>query len=754
MIKNIFLLLLVFESAISKEWDKRFDELCSYDLTYCANLKNSSGEWKRPAKEMVIALKSLSDVINKASLDFGVDARAIAGCILAENSLNVSLSDGIQDWLVKSKIAGKGSVLGKKFSFGWGQLYMDAATEAEPLMAKIEGRSVRSSEDIAQALLRPEDAIRYVAAVLRHIQDNYKSQGIDISSRPEILATVYNLGNSLNRAKKAKELGKDPKINNFGFFVEMYLDVISGIVDEQISEEKLKNQEYWDYLKPKGFLSSFFKDSRKKELARRVTTNLHLVHAPPVCSIGGNESNKDLEKSSTLKFSRPSGFLKSESGFRVISKNLDCDLNEWRLIEDESGKIKGWVSLEDIENNSRPSDILQICRTDTLKTNKCLEKLKTFEGFTILENDDGIIKAKLVGRKEKVDWKKPFVARRCGKVDKKVKAPKTLSAQEIKKLNSGIQEFKSSLLIKLQLNKTENIKFSDYSNPYNFIEEELEFNRLSRCSHEYDVEKNLNKCSGDVESFIKKLNQVFIKKNPKWSDIKKARDYIEKLKGEISIIQRDFRSESLTLDKIKVLKENILFCKDNLKNYPNAFKIMLELESQINNPGLHSIFTYNEYKIEKMKKLCENFNKAFEFSDEELKKCFNCNLRIYIGSQNVTNITNFSYQIMRQMLTNDKERDEFLIDQLNHLRFDINKSISQVVSKMEDEADCSYDQVQTTKLIETILKEQCVQEVYVPDSWLINHLYRSGNERLPILKSFIEDDRFEIDLKERKLCSE
>ena len=44
--------------------------------------------------------------------------------------------DRLQDFLVESGAAKDGSFMGKSFSFGWGQLYMDAALEINKNVSK------------------------------------------------------------------------------------------------------------------------------------------------------------------------------------------------------------------------------------------------------------------------------------------------------------------------------------------------------------------------------------------------------------------------------------------------------------------------------------------------------------------------------------------------------------------------------------------------------------------------------------------
>jgi hypothetical protein len=111
----LFLIIFAFKAFALSEQD--YKELCSYDQKWCGKLKNSDGTWVKPKKEIVLLLKELAPIITKHAATLGVDPQAVAGAIMAENSLNVSISDDVQDLLVKIGVANKGEILGKKFTY-------------------------------------------------------------------------------------------------------------------------------------------------------------------------------------------------------------------------------------------------------------------------------------------------------------------------------------------------------------------------------------------------------------------------------------------------------------------------------------------------------------------------------------------------------------------------------------------------------------------------------------------------------------
>ncbi len=204
-----------------------YKSLCSYD-SFCGHLKNSDGSFKAPKPEVIALLREMKPIIDESAKLYDVDPRAIAGAILAENSLNVQVADSVQDFLVKYKIAKTGKIFGKSFSFGLGQIHPETALEVDSIAARIEGRNLRNEGEISQELLKPESAIKYVAAILKNTQDVYKKHGMDIKNDPALLTTLYNLGRPEVRAKETRRLGGNPKPNYFGYFVNQNLSKIES----------------------------------------------------------------------------------------------------------------------------------------------------------------------------------------------------------------------------------------------------------------------------------------------------------------------------------------------------------------------------------------------------------------------------------------------------------------------------------------------------------------------------------------------
>jgi hypothetical protein len=764
-------------SEDSADWNKKFNDLCSYDLAFCHSLKSSDGKWKQPKKEMVMALKELSPSIDKAAKDFGVDPRAIAGSILAENSLNVSISDDIQDWLVKMKIAGDGDLLGKQFSFGWGQLYMDAAMEAEPTMAKVEGRKKRTAEEVAAALLKPEESIRYVAAVIKTIQENYKKEGFDISDKPEILTTLYNLGGSRKRAIQARKLEREPRVNYFGFFVDKNISVLDAIVNPEVNEKNLANQEFWDISKPKGRVDNFLsyfkeEDTRPKELARRATEEIILVHSPPQCDLGDNHGDREYIQNATFSQSKPSGSIQFKEGFREVSTYLDCDLDEWKLVEGEDGTKKGWVSLSQIKENSRPSKILKLCEKSS-QVNKCINNLKQISTLEVIPSDGGA-KGKLLvslsGKKKKINWKRPYIAKWCNQKSEESNSQLSkatpLDEEDLKKLNDGIKKFKNNvgkIVDDSYIEENGDYCFNCNNNPYHFLGGSLNLWSLESCTTKPQPSQGKYSCTGDVDKFLIALNKLKIKKKPKWTEIKSLLKDVSDVNGHVKQNYNDDNNSNRDISEIlEVIKEELTTCLHMIEDYPKSKKLINETIKSLKDPATQMQYANNRGVFSSLKSQCESLEKIYKPSENSKTKsddCVHCsaNINIYMpvsGSQ-YSNQQNLSIKIIDSMLKTKDEKDVFFVDQVEAHFMDLgnNSNYGNLQYSMLEEDVCSYDPKETAKLINQVLELKCVKNVYVPDPWLINYFTRKKESKVPFLKGFIENDRFEIDITERNLCT-
>ena len=111
------------------DWESRYQEVCAYDK-FCTRLKNNGG-WAFPLPAIRSTLESLAPTIREAAALYGVDPRAVVASILCEDSINVTVEDQLQTFLVASHFLPSAKVLGNGFSVGLGQLYCDRAQSVE-----------------------------------------------------------------------------------------------------------------------------------------------------------------------------------------------------------------------------------------------------------------------------------------------------------------------------------------------------------------------------------------------------------------------------------------------------------------------------------------------------------------------------------------------------------------------------------------------------------------------------------------------
>ena len=727
-----------------QDWDEKYQDVCKYDRR-CDRIK-VNGQWRYPREEIVVFLKEFAPAINKASEDFGVDPRAIVGSIITENSLNVSIADDIQAWLVKTRIASEGNVLGKQFSFGLGQIYLAAAMEAEPLVAKIEKRDVGSNIEVAEKLLNPEQSIRYVAAILRMVQDDYKEEGIDISNKPEILATLYNLGESKRRAEQTKASNKQPKVNYFGLFVEKNMEVIDDIVNSEMAESAPSGEKLWDvqnnFQKIRDHL--FKKDVHPREIARRATKNIVLVHAPPLCNLDYDSDDEDgeYEKSLTYTQSKPSGTIQYKEGFRELSEYLDCDFNEWKLVESEDGKKQGWISSDEMKEKSRPSKVLKLCRSESIDEKKCIDEIKKIPHLELVAENKGSLSIRLLGKKGRINWMNPNTFEECweeGNYERDV--VKALEDGELAKLRKGVAKFKEKMC---------KIVSDCSNNPYGFIFSELNMRMIEdECSAK-------DQCTGNVDLFLQDINNLKIKKNPSWSDIKEVSKVVNNM-GRIEAVEKiQYDDNEKVIDGIR---ENINYCLNVARKYPKSTKLLQDRIAHLDNVRYQTVYVRKEYLFSQLKEMCESlvplYIEASEQKQQQDGDCTHCSniIKMHImpiGASEYPKSLSVSMDVIKSIIADDGQKDLFFAEQIEANLFDMASAMRKYLI---EEDDCSYDPKLTAKLIDDIFKVECVKHIYVPDRWLVNHFARTKNRRMPYLKGFIENDRFEVNIQERSICT-
>lgn len=266
----------------------------------------------------------LQEVANKYP---DVQPATIAACILAENTMNVGISDSAQNWLAgnsKTMFSIGAAMFGKdatSVSVGFGQINLEAARTGEPYVQQVESRvSPRTDDEILAALLTFDGAFKYAAGIIQEAIDAYKEEGIDIRSRPDLQCTLYNLGGAKERAQRTKERGTLPKPNYFGFFVNHYYDEIKseiGIEDNTPIQAPLSIK------------------YRTTEVIDEMTMY------PSIDSCDGTTTHLAPTNTRTLR-----------GRYTEVGHSIDCDLMAWTMVQDSAGYY-GWVPSYSLQLNSK-----------------------------------------------------------------------------------------------------------------------------------------------------------------------------------------------------------------------------------------------------------------------------------------------------------------------------------------------------------------------------------------------------------------
>lgn len=427
------LLLLLPIAQAAPDWEKALKDICSFDQ-FCERLKTSDGAWVKPRNELLAVIKSpaMNAEIHRVAKLYNIDPVMIAGAIIAENTMNVSMKDTAQTWLAANMgITGVGK---KKFSYGFGQINDQAAIEAEAHVAKIEGRKPKSMEEIREEILDPTKCVRLVGAIVRQVQDDYKEQGFDISKDVGVSTTLYNLGRSKEKAAQAKRAGTVPKSNYFGFFVSKYISEVKAAVGSPVvtppanlatvKPEVVVSEGVVQTVAPAATtgLPSGRKPSATKAKEKRpavavpteqvdvITKTLPLVSSPPLCRTTDDERGRmgSEQGANTGAYGAPVGVIEKNQSFRVLSRALDCETTTWRLIETESGQT-GWIKEAVLESNQakhvRPLNAAS-CKADSSGAATCSEALQAKLGAKSIGADSNLIFVSPVGPKMPADGDK------------------------------------------------------------------------------------------------------------------------------------------------------------------------------------------------------------------------------------------------------------------------------------------------------------------------------------------------------------
>lgn len=141
----------------------------------------------------------VTEAVRSTASKFKIDGRAIVGVIwweLKHNYYRGTLTDGIQ-----GLVASFGYQLGN--GIGWGSMHFDTAASLSSTYPDdvVIGVCTASTQLIAACLAEAELAIHLIGAEMGRAADVYSvTAGVNIRSRPEILAVLYHTGNVETKA--------------------------------------------------------------------------------------------------------------------------------------------------------------------------------------------------------------------------------------------------------------------------------------------------------------------------------------------------------------------------------------------------------------------------------------------------------------------------------------------------------------------------------------------------------------------------
>ena len=154
-------------------------------------------------------VKAHRATIKAVAQEFHVDPIIVGAVIYQEQATNVNFVDTLTDYI--------GGLLNLNTSIGIGQVRVNTAQALEEIYHELkpETNITLPTDDTfvrVERLKDPYTNIRYVAAKIRFSQDRWGQKGFDISDKPEILGTLYNIENVANPI----EPHEDSQTNGFG----------------------------------------------------------------------------------------------------------------------------------------------------------------------------------------------------------------------------------------------------------------------------------------------------------------------------------------------------------------------------------------------------------------------------------------------------------------------------------------------------------------------------------------------------------
>lgn len=715
------------------DWQNEYQSICEQAKgQFCENLKNIDGSWVTPSESVSKILSELHPHIEKISKAFNISKETIIASILAENSLNVSLSDDIQSWLVKKNLLKEAKVpFVGYFTIGLSQVTVSAASKVEEEVAKIEKRKVRTQEQIAKELLNPESAITYTAAIIKQNQDVYKKYGFDISNRPDIMASLHSLGQPEKYALKAQQEKRLPKSNFMGIFACKYQDQIQIIAQSKKAVSPISPE-------PNS------SEDPKKKLADFSINGLPLMSSVPLCLQVGAGKASDYNKNLTYFEGKVAGSLPAREKFSKSSETIDCNLKNWVLVKTQNGN-EGWIQKEKLNSKLQlklPANELKTCNMQQ----SCLSEIKKING-NILSSKGGRVSLKVAHLKE---YGEPDITRydagECiagwGRLAQPQNAPGNVDQKNIDELKNALDKFKSKAAetYKFPVNDWDNSKNPFQIVPIGSLEHNI--NEAQNCVN------NKFKCEFAFDKYIKALKTFDMNSIDLNHLLSSASDFAT----IFPVLVLDANTSGGAIQQMPPEAEenlNLLVKNCSIDSKYKKSKLFFEKITQLRKSytsAFHDRFLLDTEKIKEKIDTCRFVNyldKKVEAMPEHSKYC-NATVSIPIKIESGMNGSSLNRRtidvnLLNKILLSVKSKDDFLLAALEENYAEMGKM------EFPQEVNCSYDPFKTAEMIKSISTLKCVDKIYISDLWVLKKVNNETSNVLYLPSGKGND--FEVTLK-------
>ncbi|MGZ3775748.1 MAG: DUF1402 family protein [Pseudobdellovibrionaceae bacterium] len=725
-----------------------YDDLCKYDK-FCSQLKSFDGSLSQPKQNILEFVSSFSDVIKEKAQKMGVDPRAVAGSILAENSLNVQVDDTVQDFLVQMRLAPKASIMGKQFSIGMGQIHLDSAMEAEKGLAQKLGRKERTEEEVSQALLTPDGAIEYATGIVYHAQECYKQQNIDISNDPAILTTLYNLGKACDKAKESASTGTRPKPNYFGWFVGKNLPSINRYLDK-----KNGNQEY--------------KEPIGSEKDQYLDETIVYGNVPACGKLGAGKAGEYFQATS---YRQPAISGSVKGNFRVISRDVDCDLKAWDMIQDSSGRT-GWISSEELNQKAKisPNRLSRVssqffdCKVDAT----CVDKLKSSLGKDFVKFDDetGLAYVKYLGKKSSIPSDPAlFASGGCmnndgGEMYSKyalpVGEPKELSENNIKKYLKQFEQLKKKMMEKFSIKEQDWPKHPLYTSISGYISQ-LEACKTVKCRSYPDQFSKLFSVplpgGNSLSDLLKYSNQI---QSNIISIYQEAPATVNTQVGEKSGQKAMMGMGMMGMggyysnngSTVETVIKSFEKCKKSVSSDAQAKKDMEKVLVELKK--VYSKQNLNVWGLNATDWLCDRINERIDHKKPTYPNCDACvvniNLQGMFGQIPTHVLAGYLPELkIQEMVDIVKKSLAQAVQNFSYTIPGLQKSWARGSAPgMDMEKSCNYEPFKNKDRIESLLKDNCYSKIFTNDPFLVGSLRNSNKQVLPFKTTYTDQFTLQI----------